>query len=353
MNNLKSLLPSVILILIYFVAEEFFGPLAGICTALLLGTTEFLYTRFREKRYDKVILWTTLFFCIPGLIMLWAGEHTLMARLQPAFIESLLCVLLGLFAFSRTGLLAALPAGYRKNISLSASQQQQMRQRIKILFILLCSHTLISYLMLIWMPGPTADFISTPFMYILTGGYFAFLFLRNRLLLRKIKHEEWLPIINESGEITGKAPRTICHAGTKLLHPVVHLHIINQQKDFFLQKRSMKKDLLPGLWDTAVGGHIGINETVEEALKREAFEELGLTDFEARFLGHYIWESPREREFVFSFLCTRYRHMHIDNDEVDEGRFWSAAEIEKGIREKQLTPNFAHEYTTLLKKIRG
>lgn len=80
----------------------------------------------------------------------------------------------------------------------------------------------------------------------------------------------------------------------------------------------MKKDLLPGMWDTAVGGHIGWNEKVEDALKRETCEELGITDFEARFLGHYIWESPREREFVFSFLCTRYNQIRIANDEVDE-----------------------------------
>lgn len=63
----------------------------------------------------------------------------------------------------------------------------------------------------------------------------------------------------------------------------------------------MKKDLLPGMWDTAVGGHIGVNEKVEDALKREASEELGITDFEARFLGNYVWESPRERELVFLF----------------------------------------------------
>ena len=55
------------------------------------------------------------------------------------------------------------------------------------------------------------------------------------------------------------------------------------------------------MWDTAVGGHIGVNEKVEDALKREASEELGITDFEARFLGNYVWESPRERELVFLF----------------------------------------------------
>ncbi|MDL2251380.1 hypothetical protein LJC12_00855 [Odoribacter sp. OttesenSCG-928-J03] len=37
----------------------------------------------------------------------------------------------------------------------------------------------------------------------------------------------------------------------------------------------------------------------------------------------------------------------INNDEVDEGRFWNSQEIETGIREKILTPNFVHEYNTL------
>ena len=113
----------------------------------------------------------------------------------------------------------------------------------------------------------------------------------------------------------------------------------------------MKKDLLPGMWDTAVGGHIGVNEKAEDALKREASEELGITDFEARFLGNYVWESPRERELVFSFLCTRYNHIHIDNDEVDEGRFWTLQELAEGMEKNKLTPNLVHEYRLLLKPL--
>ena len=112
-----------------------------------------------------------------------------------------------------------------------------------------------------------------------------------------------------------------------------------------------KYDLLPGMWDTAVGGHIGVNEKVEDALKREASEELGITDFEARFLGNYVWESPRERELVFSFLCTRYNHIHIDNDEVDEGRFWTLQELAEGMEKNKLTPNLVHEYRLLLKPL--
>ena len=349
-HSVRSLFPSLLLIGIYFIADEFFGTVTGVWVAFLLGGAEFIYTRIREKVYDKMILLTTLFFCIPGLISIWANGSVL-SQLQPAIIETALCLLLGFFAFSHTDFTHTLPAGYRKNIHLSGPQLQSMRKMLRILFILVALHTLLAYTAILFLPEDTAKFITTPLLYIILGTYFVVFFIYNRLLLRKMKKEEWLPIVDEKGEVTGQAPRSICHSGSKLLHPVVHLHITNDRHELFLQKRSMKKDLLPGMWDTAVGGHIGVNEKVEDALKREASEELGITDFEARFLGNYVWESPRERELVFSFLCTRYNHIHIDNDEVDEGRFWTLQELAEGMEKNKLTPNLVHEYRLLLKPL--
>ena len=51
-----------------------------------------------------------------------------------------------------------------------------------------------------------------------------------------------------------------------LLHPVVHLHLFNSRGELYLQKRPEWKDIQPGRWDTAVGGHVDYGETVDEKL---------------------------------------------------------------------------------------
>jgi isopentenyldiphosphate isomerase len=162
------------------------------------------------------------------------------------------------------------------------------------------------------------------------------------------KNEEWFPIVDSDGKETGKAPRSVCHDGRSfLLHPVVHLHIFNPSGKLYLQKRSMKKDTQPGKWDTSVGGHIGIGESVAEALIRETREELGLNGFTPRFLRSYVWESTRERELVNSFTTVTKKIPVIDRDEIDEGRFWSLQEIRNNLGKDVFTPNFEHEFRTL------
>ena len=98
--------------------------------------------------------------------------------------------------------------------------------------------------------------------------------LQRRSELAGVAASEMLPIVDASGIVIGQASRAWCHGGEKPLHPVVHLHVLNRNCELYIQKRSMKKDLLPGYWDTAVGGHVSYGESVLEALFREAGVEL-------------------------------------------------------------------------------
>ena len=159
-------------------------------------------------------------------------------------------------------------------------------------------------------------------------------------------NEEMFPIVDEEGNITGATPRKECHSGSKLLHPVVHLHVFNSKGELYLQKRPAWKDIQPGKWDTSVGGHVDLGESVEIALKREAREELGITDFTAKLLTHYVFESDREKELVFSHRTT-YDGEILPSEELDGGRFWSLAEIKNNLGKGIFTPNFESEFLRL------
>lgn len=159
-------------------------------------------------------------------------------------------------------------------------------------------------------------------------------------------NEEMFPIVDEEGNITGAATRGECHNGSKLLHPVVHLHVFNEKGELYLQKRPEWKDIQPGKWDTAVGGHIDLGESVDIALKREAQEELGISEFTPERLIHYVFESDWEKELVFCFKTT-YNETISPSEELDGGKFWSIEEIKANLGNNIFTPNFENEFKKL------
>ncbi len=160
---------------------------------------------------------------------------------------------------------------------------------------------------------------------------------------------ELLPLVDETGRVIGKALRSECHGQPGLLHPVVHLHVINSAGQLYLQKRSGQKDTFPGRWDTAVGGHVDYGEDVVAALRREASEELGLQNFAAAAVGTQRMDNELESEYTYIYLLEYEGPFELNHEEIDEGRFWSPAEIEELLGKDIFTPNFEQDFRLLQK----
>jgi isopentenyldiphosphate isomerase/intracellular septation protein A len=347
---LKKLLPGFIPLFVFIAIDEIWGTRAGLVAALVIGVGEMVWIWIREKRFDSFVLVDTGLLIVLGTVSI-VLDNDIFFKLKPGLVELILCTVLAISAFSKLNIIGLMTQRYMKDMEINDQQINQFRKTLKLMFIVFLVHTMLVFYSAFYLSNEAWAFISGGLFYILFGLVFGYEFIKQKLNRNKRQlipdDEEWLPIVNEEGGVIGKAPRSVCHQGEKLLHPVVHLHVLNNQKHIYLQKRPMNKLVQPGKWDTAVGGHISFGETLETALKRESWEEIGLTDFKARLLKTYRWNSDVESELVYMFVSHDFKSIHLHSEEVKEGRFWTPKQIEMNIGKGIFTPNFEEEYQIL------
>jgi isopentenyl-diphosphate delta-isomerase type 1 len=141
--------------------------------------------------------------------------------------------------------------------------------------------------------------------------------------------EEYFDVVNERDEPVGRALRAEVHA-RGLWHRAVHILVFDSAGRLFLQKRSMKKDMSPGLWDSSCAGHVDAGEEYDTAARRELGEELGihLPEPPERWLR---LEARVETGWEF---CWVYRLQHrgpfvLHPEEIETGEWLAPAEVSR------------------------
>ena len=161
--------------------------------------------------------------------------------------------------------------------------------------------------------------------------------------------EELFDIYDEAGSRIGVATRRECHGNPKLLHHTAHVVVFHPETGaILLQKRAVTKDIQPGKWDTAVGGHLALGEDYETGARRELAEELDVTDAEdLNYLFDDKIRNDIESEDVRVFGLRRAGGFTFQTEEIDEIRFWTAAELFDTENRKEFTPNLCAELDEL------
>ena len=343
---LKKLLPGFIPLFVFIAADEIWGTKVGLFVAIGTGIAEMTWIAIKEKRFEKFVLFDTLLLVVLGGISIILNND-IFFKLKPGLVELILVAIIGISTFSKLNIIGLMGQRYLKGTEITKAQLAQMQKTMRPLFFIFVAHTLLVFYAAFYLSNEAWAFISGGLFYIIFGLYFGYEILRQRHLKKNWKKEEWVPLVDEQGKVMGQAPRSQVHNGSKLLHPVVHLHVISEKGELLLQKRPKNKQIQPGKWDTAVGGHISAGETLEQALQKEAAEEIGLKQFSAKLELRYKWESEVETELVYMFTSNDTQNIGIQSEEVDELRFWSVAEIENKIQDHIFTPNLLHEFKLL------
>ncbi|TLX73642.1 NUDIX domain-containing protein [Labilibacter sediminis] len=348
---IKKLLPGLAPLIIFVIADSIWGTETGLIVAIGFGLVEVLVSLLQKKTPDRFILFDIGLLVAMGGVSIWL-ENEVFFKLKPGVIGLILCIMLGISAYGKQNILMAMSGRYMKGLDINAWQQYEFLQSVRALFWIFLFHTILVFISAFAMSKEVWLAISGPGFYVLFGIYFVFELYQKRKRQKKYQSEEWLPILNEDGKVTGKMPRSIAHNGSKIPHPVVHMQVFNNKGELYLQKRAAHKLIQPNKWDTAVGGHVAADESVELSLQREASEEIGLSDFSVQPFKQYFWESDIEREMVFAFVTTTDKQLKPDPSEVSEGKYWSLSEIEDNLGKGVFTPNFEHEYQYLKHSIK-
>ena len=148
------------------------------------------------------------------------------------------------------------------------------------------------------------------------------------------KPEEWFDVVNERDEAIGRERRRDVHA-RGLWHRAVHVLVFDGAGRVFLQKRSMLKDLSPGLWDSSCSGHVDAGEDYDTAAVRELGEEIGVNVasvperwFRIEACAETGWE------FVWVYRLQHAGPFILHPEEIETGDWFATDEVTRWMSER-------------------
>ena len=250
-------------ILIFLITDMYYGVVTGIIVALIFGLAEFVFIYIKNKKIEKFIIFDIGLLIVFGLVSLLL-ENEFFFKIKPAVFEFILVIILSIHGFTNKPVLLMMAKRYMPKIEFQPAQMHIMKALTQIISIVFLVHTILIIWSAWYWSKEAWAFISGGLFYIIFGLIFVGQLVYSRYFRKRMtSREEWFDIVDKNGHVLGKAPRSQVHGNPKLIHPTVHVHVFNKKGLLFLQKRIQTKDLYPGRWDTAVGGHISSGESVQ------------------------------------------------------------------------------------------
>ena len=169
-----------------------------------------------------------------------------------------------------------------------------------------------------------------------------------------------LILVDEADREVGFLSKALCHNGQGLLHRAFSLLIFNGNGELLLQQRAPSKRLWPLYWSNSCCSHPRRGETMDGAIKRRLYEELGLS-CPLHFLFKFQYQaqsgtSGAEHELCSVYIARCTDEVSINRNEIVGWRWIApealAAEMSGGGAEK-FTPWFMLEWTRIWKDHRA
>ncbi len=142
--------------------------------------------------------------------------------------------------------------------------------------------------------------------------------------------EEIFEIIDETGKVIGTEKRSIVHQ-KGLLHRASDVFVLDKDGNIFIQQRSFKKLIGPGLWDMSAAEHLKPGESFEQAAIRGVEEELGVKAVDMQKIGERKQRAKfgdlTDNENVQVFKCFFKGKIKLQEEEIEQGKWISKEDL--------------------------
>lgn len=144
--------------------------------------------------------------------------------------------------------------------------------------------------------------------------------------------DERFDVVDEHDVVVGQASRAEVHR-RGLKHRAVHVLVFNRRGELFLQKRSLKKDQHPGVWDSSASGHLEAGESYDACAVREVHEELGWPlPAGPEFLFKIAAGPETGQEFVRVYRGAAEGPFRLHPEEIETGQWFSPEDLEARLK---------------------
>ncbi len=152
--------------------------------------------------------------------------------------------------------------------------------------------------------------------------------IKLRTIVGKLRNEDWLPIVNEKGEVTGKIAKSVTiQMKNRFMHPVIRIALVCNGK-IYLQERSLDNILDAGILDCPFEKYMVFNEEVDAAVKDCIVSTVG-KELPARFLLKYSFENETTKRLIFLYSSIINNEIEIEALDGLNGKFWTTKQIEE------------------------
>lgn len=165
-----------------------------------------------------------------------------------------------------------------------------------------------------------------------------------------------LILVDEADREVGHLDKARCHEGRGVLHRAFSLLIFNDAGELLLQQRAAGKRLWPLFWSNSCCSHPRRAETMEQAIHRRLYEELGLR-CPLQFLFKFQYQAQfdaagAEQELCSVFVGRTSDPVRIDPSEILAWRWISPEALQAelaGAGAERFTPWFIMEWERILR----